>query len=330
MAISIGRRNLIAVLGGAAVGWPRSLRAQPIAPVIGYLSHGSPETSALLVAAFRKGLSEMGYVEGQNLGIEYRWANFQMNRLPDMAADLVRRNVRVIATPVSTPASHAAKAATATIPIVFAVGTDPVKAGLVASFNRPGGNITGIVGLNWELGPKRLGLLHELVPNGNRFAALVNQDTPETELFLKAVQEVAGHNGWQLESFSASSNQQIDQAFASLSQRKGDALLVASDQFFLARRVQIVGLCIKHSVPALFAWREAVEAGGLVSYGSSFADLYRQAGVYSGRILKGEKPGELPVIQASKFELLINLQTAKTQGLSVPPTLLASADEVIE
>lgn len=330
MAIQIGRRDLIAVLGSAAATWPRSLWAQPMTAVIGYLNHGSPATSEPLVAAFRKGLSETGYIEGQNLGIEYRWANFQFDRLPDMAADLVRRNVRVIATPVSTPASHAAKAATATIPIVFAVGTDPVKAGLVASFNRPGGNITGIVGLNWELGPKQLGLLHELVPNGNRFAVLVNRDTPETEQFLKEVQEVAGRNGWQLEIFSASSSQQIDQAFTSLSQRKDDALLIASDQFLLARRVQIVGLCVKHNMPALFPWREAVEIGGLMSYGSSFADLYRQAGIYSGRILKGEKPGDLPVVQASKFELLINLQTAKILGLSVPPTLLASADEVIE
>jgi len=326
------RRDFITLVGIAAAAWPLAARAQqPAMPVVGFLHHGPPEELAPLIAGFRKGLSETGYVEGQSVAIEFRWANNQMDRLPELAADLVRRRVAVIATPLSTPAALAAKAATASIPIVFGVGTDPVQAGLVPSFNRPGGNVTGIVLLNWELGPKRLGFLHQLLPRAARFAVLVRPDNPDVvEPFIKEVEMAAAAVGKQIEILTARSNPDIDVAFASLVQKRADGLLVSSDTPFVNRRVQLVGLSLRHAVPAIYPWREAVEIGGLMSYGASLTDAYRQAGVYTGRILKGEKPADLPVMQSTKFEFVINLNTAKVFGLSFPPGLLAIADEVIE
>ncbi len=326
------RREVIRFLGGAAAAWPLMARAQqPAPPVVGFFNHGSPEPNAQSVAAFRKGLSESGYLEDQNVTIEYRWGHNDNERLPGLAADLVRRRVSVIATPISTPAALAAKAATTTIPIVFGVGGDPVQVGLVASFNRPGGNITGVTILNWELGAKRLGLLHELLPAAERFAVLVNPRTPAVvDPFIKEVQTAAATIGRQIEVLTASTNRDIDTAFTSLSKNKASALLISPDQLFNNRRVQLIALTLRHAVPAIFPWREAVEIGGLMSYGASFPDGYRQVGIYTGRVLQGEKPGDLPILQASKFELVINLQTAKTLGLTVPPMLLARADEVIE
>jgi len=324
------RRKFITLLGGAAA-WPLGVRAQqPPMPVIGFLNPGSPEANASLVTSYRKGLSENGFVEGQNVAIEYRWANGQYDRLPEMAADLVRRHVAVIATPVNTAASLAAKFATATIPVVFAIGTDPVEAGLVASLNRPGGNVTGISGMNWELGAKRLGLLHELLPGGARVGVLVNPNTGETEPFVRDVQRAALALAREVEVLTATSSREIDNVFATIAQKEVNALLIPSDQLFLNRRVQLVGLSFRHGLPAIYPWREAVEIGGLMSYASSFSDLFRQAGIYTGRILKGEKPVNLPVMQASRFEFLVNLQTAKTLGVEVPPSLLARADDVIE
>ena len=326
------RREFINVLGGAAVAWPLKARAQqPAMPVIGFLNGGSPDGYAPMVAAFRKGLSETGYADGQNMAIEYRWANNEIDRLPELAADLVRGRVAVIATPVNTPAALAAKAATTTFPIVFGVGTDPVQAGLVSSFNRPGGNITGVAGMNWELGPKRLGLLHDLLPGAVRFAVLVNPKNPDVvQPFIKDVQAAGATIGRQIEVLAASTNRDIDTAFASLVQKRADALLVAPETLFSNRRVQLVTLAAHHRVPAIYPWREPVEIGGLMSYATSIADLFRLAGIYTGRILKGEKPADLPVLRASKFEFVINLQTAKALGLDVPPTLLVRADEVIE
>jgi putative ABC transport system substrate-binding protein len=274
-------------------------------------------------------LSEIGYVEGQNLAIEFRWANNQIDRLPELAADLVRRRVAVIATPLSTLAALAAKAATVTIPIVFGVGTDPVQIGLVASFNRPGGNITGFTLMNFELEGKRLGLLQELQPRGAHFAVLFDPREGR-EAFIKDVEKSAATIGKQVEVLNASSSRDIDVVFAALVQKPTDGLLIAPQALFLARRGQIVGLTLRHAVPAIFPWREAVEIGGLMSYASSLPDLCRQVGIYVGRVLKGEKPGDLPIMQASKFELVVNLQTAKTIGLDLPATMLASADEVIE
>ena len=328
----IGRREFITLLGSAAVAWPLAARAQqPAMPVVGFLHHGPPEELAPLIAGFRKGLSETGYVEGQSVAIEFWWANNQMDRLPELAADLVRRRVAVIATPLSTPAALAAKAATASIPIVFGVGTDPVQAGLVPSFNRPGGNVTGIVLLNWELGAKRFGLLHQLLPRAARFAVLVRPDNPDVvEPFIKEVEMAATAVGKQIEVLTARSNPDIDVAFASLVQKRADGLLVSSDTPFVNRRVQLVGLSLRHAVPAIYPWREAVEIGGLMSYGPNVPDHFRQVGIYVGRVLKGEKPGDLPVQAPTKYELVINLQTAKTIGIEVPATLLATADEVIE
>ena len=328
----IGRREFITLLGSAAVAWPLAARAQqPAMPVVGFLHHGPPEELAPLIAGFRKGLSETGYVEGQSVAIEFRWANNQMDRLPELAADLVRRRVAVIATPLSTPAALAAKAATASIPIVFGIGTDPVQAGLVPSFNRPGGNVTGIGLLNWALGAKRLGLLHQLLPRAARFAVLVRPDNPDVvEPFIKEVEVAAAAVGTQIEILTARSNPDIDVAFASLVQKRADGLLVSSDTPFVNRRVQLVGLSLRHAVPAIYPWREAVEIGGLMSYGPNVPDHFRQVGIYVGRVLKGEKPGDLPVQAPTKYELVINLQTAKTIGIEVPATLLATADEVIE
>jgi putative ABC transport system substrate-binding protein len=324
------RREFIALLGGAAA-WPATGRAQqPALPMIGFLRPGSPEANAHLVAAFRKGLGETGYVEGRNVVIEYRWAHNYDDRLPELAADLVRLRVAAIATPGSTAAAVAAKAATATIPIVFSAGGDPVQIGLVASLNRPGGNVTGVSSMSGELGAKRLGLLQELVPSAARFAVLVNLNNPLTEAFVADVRAAAAALRRQTEVLTASTSHDIDMAFAMLVEKRADALVVGGDPLFVSRRVQLATLTARHAVPTIYPFREDTEAGGLMSYGPSNTDLVRQAGIYTGRVLKGEKPADMPILRATKFELIINLQTAKIMRLEVPPTLLARADEVIE
>jgi ABC-type uncharacterized transport system substrate-binding protein len=327
----IRRREFVTLLGGA-VAWPLAARAQqPAMPVVGFLHANSPEPSANQVAAFRKGLSERGYVEGQNVAIEYRWAHNDNDQLPALAADLVRRRVAVIVALFSTGAALAAKTATTTIPIVFYTAGDPVQAGLVASLSRPGANVTGVTTMAVELGAKRLGLLHELLPGAARFAVLVNPTNPAVaEPFVKEVQEAAAAIGRQIEFFITSTNSDIDAAFASLVQKRADAFLYSPDPLFNNRRIQIVTLAARHAVPAIYTLREYAKAGGLMSYGPSNADYIRQTAIYTGRILKGEKPADLPVLRAAKFEFVINLQTARTLGLDVPPTLLARADEVIE
>jgi putative tryptophan/tyrosine transport system substrate-binding protein len=323
------RREFIAGLGAAA--WPFAARAQqPAVSVIGLLYLGSPEGSANLLAAFRKGLNETGFVEGRNLTIEYRWGQNDVARLPDLVVDLVRRRVAVIATLGSLPGALAAKAATATIPIVFSTGADPVQAGLVASLNRPGGNVTGIVSMNVALGAKRLGLLHELLPGAVRFAVLVNSNSPNVEVVRRDAQAAATAIGRQIEVLTASSNREIDTAFASVAQMRADALVVAPSPLFDNRRVQLITLAAHHRVPTIYSQRECPEAGGLMSYGSSITDEFRHVGVYTGRVLKGEKPADLPVMQPTTFEFVINLQTARTLGIEVPPAWLAIADEVIE
>jgi putative ABC transport system substrate-binding protein len=330
MASHIERRKFLATLGGAAAAWPLAARAQqPAMPVIGFLSGSSPADGALFLTAFRQGVRETGYVEGQNVAIEYRWAQDQYDRLPDLAADLVRRQVAVIAARDTTSAI-AAKAATTTIPIVFVTGGDPVTVGLVASLNRPGGNVTGVSFLSSELGTKRLGLLHELLPGAGRIAVLVDPKWPVTERFVSEVRAAALVVGKQIEVLHASIGRDIDTVFASLAQKPVGALMVGPAPLFNNRRVQLVTLAAYHRVPAIYFQREAVEIGGLMSYGASVTDAYRQVGVYIGRILKGAKPADLPVMQSSKFELVINLQTSRAFGLDIPPTLLARADEVIE
>jgi putative tryptophan/tyrosine transport system substrate-binding protein len=324
------RREFITLLGGAAAAWPLAARAQQRAtPVIGFLYGGSPEPSAHLVAAFRKGLSETGYVEGQNVAIEFRWARNEIDRLPELAADLVQRRVVVIVAPGSTPAALAAKAATTTIPIVFSAGIDPVQAGLVTSFNQPGGNVTGISSMNMELVSKRLGLLHELAPNAQRLAALL-VDSPAYQPLLHDVQAGAASIGRPIEIFLASTSGEIDAAFAGMVQKRIEALVLTPGALFNNNRVQLATLTARHALPAIFSSREFAEAGGLMSYGPSITDEFRQTGIYCGRVLKGEKPADLPIMRATKFEFIINLQTARALGLEVPPTLLARADEVIE
>jgi putative tryptophan/tyrosine transport system substrate-binding protein len=324
------RREFITLLGGAAVAWPLAAQAQQAAiPVIGFLGSSSSADRARLVTAFRQGVRETGYVEGQNVAIEYRWAQDQYDRLPDLAADLVRRQVAVIAAHDS-PSAIIAKAATTTIPIVFASGGDPAKLGLVASLNRPGGNVTGITFIVVELGAKQLGLLHELQPGAVRVAVLVDPKYPLTESFVSDIRAAASSIRKQIEVLEAPTGRDIDAVFASLAQKPVDALLVGPGSLLYNRRVQIVTLATYHRVPAIYSQREWAEAGGLMSYGTSLSDAYRQAGVYTGRVLKGEKPADLPVIQSVKFEFVINLNTAKAFGLSFPPGLLAIADEVIE
>jgi putative ABC transport system substrate-binding protein len=326
------RREFITLLSGAAVAWPLAAPAQQSGlPVVGFLYTGVPELSGAIVAAFRSGLNETGYIEGRNVAIEYRFAHNNEARLPELAADLVRRQVAVIASPANTGGALAAKAATTTTPIVFSTGVDPVQVGLVASFNRPGGNVTGVVSMNVELGPKRLGVLHQLLPEAARFAVLVNSNNSlVTKPAIADLQAAASAIGRQIEVFNASSNSEIDSAFANLAQRQVAAVLITPGPLFDNRRVQLVALAAHYRMPTIYAFRENVEIGGLMSYGSSAADRDRQVGVYAGRILKGEKPADLPVIRASRFEFVINLQTAKILDLNVPPTLLALADEVIE
>jgi putative ABC transport system substrate-binding protein len=325
----VRRRQFITLLGGAAVAWPLAAHAQqPVMPVIGYLDLGSPEPGAPLVAAFRKGLSETGYVEGRNLIIEYRSARNEIDRLPELAADLVRRRVAVIATGDGTPSALAAKAATATIPIVFTTGIDPVETGLVARLDRPGGNVTGITHMNAELGPKRLGLLHDLVPRATRVAVLLPSG-PLTDRTVPGLRTAASVLGWQINFFPAGTGRETDAAFASLLQERCDALMVSPGPSS-ERRVQILTLVTRHALPAIYPWRDDAVAGGLMSYGIILTDQLRQVGIYTGRILRGDKPADLPVMRPTKFELVINLQTARALGLQVAPDLLSIADEVIE
>jgi putative ABC transport system substrate-binding protein len=327
----IRRRQFITLLGGAAT-WPLSARAQqPALPVVGFVSIGSADAFADRARGFREGLNEAGFVEGQNVTVERHWLEGQYDGLPALMADLVRRRVAVIATPGSTTAALAAKAATATIPIVFGVSEDPVKLGLVASLAQPGGNATGINQFNGEVTAKRLGLLHELVPRAARVAVLLNPaNATNAETALRDLQQAARALGLQIHVLNASSSREIDAAFATLEHERPDALFVAPDEFFTSRRVQFVTLAARDRIPAAYGNREIVAAGGLLSYGTDLAYSFHQVGVYTGTILKGAKPADLPVAQSSKFELLINLQTAKQLGIEVPPTLLATADEVIE
>jgi putative tryptophan/tyrosine transport system substrate-binding protein len=326
------RREFITLLGGAAAGWPLAARAQQLAmPVIGLLDTGSIDSNTRFVRPFRQGLGEAGYFEGQNVAIEYRWAEGRYDRLPELAADLVQRKVSVIAIPSSTPASVAAKNATTTIPIMFGVGDDPVRLGLVTSLGRPGGNATGINFLTAELGAKRLGLLHELVPTALRIAVLANPtDQVRTTSNIKDVEAAARTIGLQIHVFSASTTDEVDVAFAAILRERMHALLSIPDAYLNTRRVQLATLAARHALPAAYPLRDYVEAGGLMSYGTSLADAQRQVGIYTGRVLKGEKPADLPVVQPTKFELVINRSTAKALDLEVPATLLARADEMIE
>jgi putative ABC transport system substrate-binding protein len=330
MASHIGRRKFLGTLGGAAAAWPLAAHAQQRAtPVIGFLNSQSPDGIVNRVLGFRQGLKDAGYVEGENVTIEYRWAEGRFDRLPALAAELVRRQVVVIVA-ANTPSALAAKAVTTTIPIVFNVAEDPVKLGLVASLARPGGNLTGANTFLGELSAKRLGLLRELLPGVTRVTALVNPTGPTAETALRDIEPAARAMGMQIHVLNASTSGEINAAFATFVHERPDALFVAPDGFFVNRRVQLATLAARHAIPATYHSREVVEVGGLMSYGSNQSDNYRQVGIYAGHILKGAKPADLPVVQASKFELVINAETARTLGLTVPPTLLARADEVIE
>jgi putative tryptophan/tyrosine transport system substrate-binding protein len=328
----VKRREFITLIGGgAAAAWPLAARAQQATmPVIGFLDTRSPDGMTDRLRAFREGLKDSGYVERENVAIEYRWAENQLDRLPELAAELVRRQVSVIAS-FAPAAAYAAKAATTTIPIVFSVNEDPVRLGLVASLARPGGNLTGINFFSGELTAKRLEFLRELVPGAARIAVLVNPaNVSTTETTLRDVQSAAGAMGLQIHVLNASSIREINAAFDTLVRERPDAVFVGLDFFLNSRRAQLVNLASRHAVPATFANRDFAEIGGLMSYGANIAEAFRQVGVYAGRILKGAKPADLPVVQSSKFELIINAQTARMLNLTVPPTLLATADEVIE
>jgi putative tryptophan/tyrosine transport system substrate-binding protein len=312
------RREFITLLSSVAVAWPLTARAQqPAMPMIGFFNQGSAKPSAYLVAAFHKGLSEVGYVEGQNVAIEYRWAESQYNQLPELAADLVSRKVAVIAV-AYLPAALAAIAATSTIPICFVIGSDPVKQGLVVSLNRPGGNATGVASFSALVGAKRLGLLHELVPAASTYALLVNPTKPNVVVVSGDLQAAARTLGLQLHVLNASTEREIDAAFAALAQQQVGALIVGPDAFFDSRLDQIVALAARHAIPAIYERREAAMADGLMSYGASYTEAYHQAGIYTGRILKGEKPAALPVVQSAKFELVLNLKAAKALRLTLP------------
>ena len=324
------RREFIALFGCAAAAWPLAARAQQAAmPVIGFLNFASTDGYRPMVTAFRQGLQESGYVEGRNVAIEFRWAEGRSDRLPAMAADLVHRQVTVIAA-TTTPAALAAKAATTTIPIVFEMGGDPIRLGLVASFNRPGGNVTGVTQLYAEETPKRLELAHEMVPTATVIAVLINPTNPNSEAVLKDLQAAAGKLGLQLQVLHASVEHDFDTIFASLAQRVAGALVIIDDPFFLSRIKQLTALTLRHAVPTISFARDFVVAGGLMSYSTNIPDTYRLAGIYTGRILKGEKPADLPVQQSTKVELIVNLKTAKALGLDVPLSMLMRIDEVVE
>jgi putative ABC transport system substrate-binding protein len=327
----IGRREFITLLGGAAAAWPLAADAQQSAlPVVGFIRDGSADANARYAAAFRKGLNETGAIEGQNVTVEYHWLEGKHDRLPTLLADLVRRQVAVIATAGNVP-TLAAKAATATIPIVFGVGEDPVRLGIVATYARPGGNATGINFFLIEVVPKRLRLLHDLVPKAVRVAVLLNPaNASVTESTLRIVQEIAPTIGLQIQILNATTIGEINAAFATLERERPDALFVSGDAFFASRAVQFATLTARGRIPATYSLRDYVAAGGLMSYGTDFTDSFRQVGVYTGKILKGAKPVDLPVVQSTKFEFVINLQTARSLGIEVPPGVLAIADEVIE
>ena len=324
------RRDFITLVGGTAATWPLAAHAQQSAmPVIGFLNPTSPDAMTERLRAFRQGLKETGYVEGENVLVEYGWAEGQYDRLPAMAAELVRRRVAVIVA-IPIPAAIAAKSATAKIPIVFYVGGDPVQLGLVASLNRPGGNATGVNYFVAELGSKQLELLHELLPTAVRVGLMVNPTNENVEGSTKDVTAAAATMGLQIDIVQASDSREIEAAFATLVRNRADALVIGADPFLTSRRLQLATLATRHAIPAVTGNREFVEAGGLMSYGTSLTEAYRQLGAYTGRILKGAKPNDLPVMQSIKFELVINLPTARALGIEIPPTLLARADEVIE
>jgi len=324
------RREFITLLGGAAAGWPRAVHAQQVAmPTVGLLLAGAPKPLQAALAGFRRGLAESGYVEGQNVTIEYRFAEGRVDRLPALAADLVRREVAVLV--VSSPdGTFAAKQATATIPIVFSIGGDPVQLGLIASLSRPGGNVTGVFQFTAALEAKRLGLLHEMVPKATTLAALVHANYSPAETQVRDMRDAAARLGIQLLVLTANSESDFDAVFATLAQQGADGLLVCASPFFYSRHEQLVAHAARHAVPAIYEWREIAAAGGLMSYGTSLADAYQQAGAYAGRILRGAKPADLPAVQSTKFEFVINLRTAKTLGLDIPANLLSFVDEVIE
>ena len=327
----MNRRAFIGSVIGGLLAWPLAAPAQKSAtPVIGFLSSGSPAPWTPFVAAFRRGLNEAGFAEGKNVAIEFRWAEGHYDRMPALAADLVGRQVAVLVATGGGASVLAAKAATSTIPIVFTLGSDPVELGVVASLSRPGGNITGVSFMTFQLDAKRLELLHELVPNVSVIALLVNADDPLAESKAKAAQEAARSLGLQLHVLRARTEQDIEAAFTTLVQLRASALVVAADPFFNVRREQIVGLAARHAVPAIHEWREFVMAGGLISYGPSLSEAYRQAGIYTGKILDGAKPADLPVEQPTKFELVINLNTARALGITIPQSLMLRADEVIQ
>ena len=326
----MNRREFISLLGGAVVGWPLAARAQqPAMPVIGFLASPSRTFSDFVLPAFRQGLKDNGYVEGENVAIEYRWAENQIDQLPTLAADLVRRPV-VLIVAVGPPATLAAKAATTTIPIVFGVGDDPAKIGLVTSLARPGGNLTGINFFSSELAAKRIELLHEMVPTAARVGVLGDPTFPLTESSVRDAETAARTMGLRVKVLSASTSREINAAFANFVRERPDALYLGTGPFFVSRRVQLTQLAARHAVPAIYSGRQYTEVGGLMSYGTSLTDAYRQMGVYTGHVLKGAKPADLPVMQATKFELVINHAAARVLGIDVPPTLLARADEVIE
>jgi putative tryptophan/tyrosine transport system substrate-binding protein len=324
------RRQFITLVGGTVIAWPLSARAESAMPVIGFLNSASSQPFANYVASFRAGLKTTGYVDGQNVVIEFRWAEGHYDRLPEMAADLVRRKVAVLVSTGGSPSITAAKAATTTIPIVFTTGSDPVRLGLVTSLSHPGGNITGVDFFVTQMESKRLGLLRALIPGVQLIAVLLN---PTQQIYTRQktdVEEAAHATGQQMHLLSASNESEIDAAFATAMQLRAGAMLVGADPFLNSQRDKIVALAARHAIPAIYEQREHALAGGLMSYGTNLSEAYRQAGVYAGRILKGEKPGDLPVVQSSKFEFIINLRTAKALGIEVPPNLSAEADEIIE
>jgi putative tryptophan/tyrosine transport system substrate-binding protein len=322
------RRDFVGLVGGAAA-WPLAAAAQQGIPVIGYLDAGGPDGAGTILAGLRKGLSQMGYVEGRNIAIEYRWANNQPTRIPGLVTELVHLRVNVVVTPNLIPALQA-KATTTTLPIVFMTGSDPVGTGLVASLNRPGGNVTGVTDIAGDLGTKKVGLLHELLPRATRFAVLADPIIPLGKSLPEEVRAAAASLGLQVRNYTATDNREIDSAFVSLVQDRAEAVLVAPAAIFQPRRAQLSALTVLNRLPAIYPWREFIDVGGLMSYGANWTEVSRQVGLYTGRILKGEKPADLPVMQPTKFEFVINLQTARTLGIEVPPTLLAIADEVIE